>query len=252
MNKRIMLGAVAALGLFTAGVACATPVTFFGQDQNPGSSTANADAARASFMSYLASGVGTEDFEGVATGLYSSLPIAFPGSTGSITANLGGDLKVCPSSAGVTSCGYGRFATSGSQYLQSTDSSFTLTFSKPISAFGFYGTDIGDISADLTLTLSLSGGGSQDFTLNTSGSNDGNELFWGFIDPDVTYTAITFGNSQGGSDVFGFDDMTIGDIGQVTGNPTGVPEPGALGMLGLGLLGMISLMLLRRRAAFKA
>lgn len=38
--------------------------------------------------------------------------------------------------------------------------------------------------------------------------------------------------------------MTIGDLGQVVVN---VPEPGSLAMLGLGLLGMISMLVLRRR-----
>ena len=251
MNKSIFIAA-AALGLFVAGAVCATPVTFFGQDQSPSSSTANSDGAHAQFMSYLASGVGTEDFESISPGLYASLPIAFPGSTGSITATLGGDLKVCPSNAGSTSCGFGRFPTSGSQYLQTSDTNFNLTFSTPVSAFGFYGTDIGDINADLTLTLFLSGGGSQDFTLNTAGSNDGNELFWGFIDQNASYTGIAFGNSLS-ADVFGFDDMIIGDLGQVTGNPNGVPEPGNFAMFGAGLLAMISLLWLRRRRAdFKA
>ena len=239
MNKFLVAVAAAVLSTAAAGVAyAAPPTTFFGQDQNPSASTTNSDTAHTQFLSNLSSGVGTEDFEGIAGGNHSSLALMFPGSTGNITATLGGSLLICTTNG----CGgAGRFATSGTHYLDTTDA-FVLTFSSPISAFGFYGTDIGDIQGDLTLFLS--GGGTQTFTLNTAGSANGNQMFWGFIDPLNSYTGIQFGNTASGSDYFGFDDMTIGDLGQVQIN---VPEPGALGMLGLGLLGMISLVWLRRR-----
>ncbi|HTM96515.1 MAG TPA: PEP-CTERM sorting domain-containing protein, partial [Croceibacterium sp.] len=238
MNKLLVGLAAAALSALTAGAAYAAPTTFFGQDQNPGSSTINSDAAHTQFLSNLSSGVGTENFEGIAGGNYGSLALTFPGSTGNITANLSGSLLICTTNG----CGgAGRFATSGTHYLDTTDN-FTLTFSSPISAFGFYATDLGDINGDLTLLLT--GGGTVNFTVPTAGSADGNQLFWGFIDPLQSYSGIQFGNTASGSDFFGFDDMIIGDLGQVQ---IGVPEPGALAMLGMGLLGMLSLVLLRRR-----
>ncbi|MEO5813383.1 MAG: PEP-CTERM sorting domain-containing protein [Rhodanobacter sp.] len=234
--KRYFLSAAAAVGLIVASVGYAAPTTYFGQDQNPGSSTTNSDTARAQFLSNLSSGVGTEDFEGIAPGNHVSLSLNFPGSTGSITANLSGSLLICASNG----CGgSGRFATSGSHYLDTTDA-FVLSFSSPISAFGFYATDLGDVNGDLTLLLT--GGGTVTFTVPTAGSADGNQLFWGFIDSMQSYTGIQFGNTASGADFFGFDDMTIGDLGQVS---VGVPEPGTLGMFGLGLLGM--LLVVRRR-----
>lgn len=243
MNKSIFVLATA-FGLLAAGAACATPVTFFGQDQDPGTSTANSTNAHAQFISHLTSGVGTEGFESFTPGSYPTLNLSFPGSTGSIGATLTGSGDEIQSGPN----GVGGFAISGSQYLQSFGN-FNVAFTSPISAFGFYGTDIGDVGGDLVLTLS--DGTTQTITLSTSGSESGNQLFWGFYDPTGTYTNIAFSNTSGGSDLFGFDDMTIGDLGQVIVNP--VPEPGSLAMLGLGLLGMISMLLLRRRrVSFKA
>lgn len=238
MNKFLAVLATAALSTVFTAAAYAAPTTFFGQDQNPSSSTANSDLAHTQFLSNLSSGVGTENFEGIAAGNYGALALSFPGSTGNITANLSGNLLICA----FDGCGgAGRFATSGSHYLDTSDA-FTLSFSSPISAFGFYATDLGDINGDLTLLLS--GGGTVSFTVPTAGSADGNQLFWGFIDPLQSYTGIQFGNTSPGNDFFGFDDMIIGDLGQVQ---IGVPEPGALAMLGMGLLGMLSLVFLRRR-----
>lgn len=234
--KSSILSAAATVSLLFASAGYATPTTFFGQDQNPATTTANSDNARAQFLSQLSSGVGTENFEGIPAGSSSLLSLNFPGSTGNITANLAGSLLICATNG----CGGGgRFATSGTHYLDTTDN-FDLTFSSPISAFGFYATDLGDINGDLTLMLT--GGGTVNFTVPTAGSANGNQLFWGFIDPLQSYTGIQFGNTASGADFFGFDDMTVGDLGQVKIN---VPEPGSLVMFGLGLLGL--LLVLRRR-----
>lgn len=239
MNKSICLVAATALGLFAAGAVWANPVTFLGQDQNPSSSTANSDNARTQFFSHLASGTGTEDFEGLTNGSTAPLAVTFPGSTGSITATLNGNGEV---SHGQT----GEFPTSGAQLWDTgTGGSFYLTFSDPISAFGFYGTDIGDVSGDLVLTLS--DGSTQTINLNTNGSSNGNLLYFGFIDLTESYTRIDFTNTAGG-DRFGFDDMTIGDLAQVV---AGVPEPAELGLFGLGLL-LIGLFAGMRRQSCRA
>lgn len=246
MNRSIPLVAAAAFGLLMASATCATPITFFGQDLNPGTSTTNSDTANSQFFSHLVAGTGTEDFEGFATGTAASLNVTFPGSLSTtITATLSGTNNEIKSGAD----GAGRFPTSLSKYLVA-DQDFQLTFSAPIAAFGFYGTDIGDFSGQLVLTLA--GGGTSTLTIPTasgsSGSNSGNQIFWGFIDPTQTYTSISFSNTNSGIDFFGFDDMTIGDVRQVRIN---VPEPGQLGMFGLGalLLGtMVAVQRRRRRA----
>ncbi len=40
-------------------------------------------------------------------------------------------------------------------------------------------------------------------------------LYFGFYDLYTTYTLITFSNTQEGSDIFAFDDFTVGTIENV-------------------------------------
>lgn len=208
------------------GLLCVCPVnagfdTFLGIDSSPGATVpvgGNAATARTNFLASLSASVGTEDFEGIASGAVVPLALSFPGTSGSITATLtggGGNVR--------SSGGAGRFATSGSQFLE-TDSGgdFNIEFSDPVAAFGFFGTDIGDFGGNLILTLT--NGTTEMVTIDTDTEPNGSLLFWGFRDDTNTYTNIAFTNT-GSGDVFGFDDMTVGDPTQVL--PPTIPEPNA-------------------------
>lgn len=214
-----------------SGLAHAVPVVYFGENLAPGGTVSGSPVtARNNFLAGL-TGVGSENFESTAAGTTPPLALAFPGSSGSITATItsasGGVCSTASGTVGGIGCnGFGRFPTSGTNWYHTTDV-FTITFSNPIAAFGFYGTDIGDFTGQITATLN--GGTTVSLTIpSTVDAPNGSLLFWGFIDSTDSYTSLQFGNTASGTDVFGFDDLVIGDRGQV------IPEPATLALFGLG------------------
>jgi len=236
MSKfKILLSAAGLALMAISGNLQAAPIVYFGEDLNAGTSVGpNATAARNSFLGAVP-GAGTEDFESFGAGTSPPLALSFPGS---ITANLTGTGGVVIADNTYN----GRFATSGTKWLSvSSNNNFTITFSSAVSAFGFLGTDIGDyVNGNLTLSLTDSSNVvTQQIVNHTTGSTaDNNVLFWGFTDAGNSYKSISFSN-PGGGDVFGFDDLTVGNLLQTPQQPTApVAEPGTLALFGLGLAGL--------------
>lgn len=227
--QKFAFSAIAAVTIFASAAASAAPIVYFGENQLPNKIVSGAPVdARASFLSSLA-GVSTETFEIFKVGTPAPLGLAFEGSNGTINATLSGAGAIN------NSTGAGRFNTSaGGSKFYDVSGAFTINFDQAISAFGFYGTDIGDFSGKIT--LALAGGGNTNLIVpNKINGASGSLLFFGFIDPSVSYTSITFGNTNAGTDIFGFDDMVIGDRAQVI---VDVPEPGSAALLAIALLGL--------------
>ena len=214
-----------------SGAAQAVPNIFFGENTNPGGVVSGAPAtARTSFLSSLI-GVGSEGFETQTVSAGAPIGLTFAGSSGSITATLNGAGQI---TGAATAC-CGRFNTTpgGSQWWTASGV-FNIAFSSAVSAFGFYGTDIGDFDGKITVSLEDTLGNVTDYVVdNTLNGPDASLLFWGFTDTSTAYNRITFDNTNSGVDFFGFDDMVIGDRGQIS-----VPEPVSLALFGLALAGL--------------
>lgn len=237
--------AAAALVAAPAGVAQAGVTdTFFAELINVNPATAldgvanPVVAARNAFLSNFTT-IFEEDFEDEPIGAPAGgdLDLDF----GPITATLSGPGEVRQSPPGLQN----RFNTTegGSRYFDTqvdpsdndnqTSPPFTVSFDTPISAFGFYATDIGDFGGQIILTLNDSVV-SEIIVPNTIGSNgdtDPSVLFFGFI-TDEEFDMISFSSTAENADGFGFDDMLFGTRGQI------IPLPSASGMAFLGLAGL--------------
>ncbi|WP_299074074.1 PEP-CTERM sorting domain-containing protein [uncultured Paraglaciecola sp.] len=218
-----MLSKLCAAALLLCASMASHSTVIFGEDLDPSSSNANSIAANASFLSQLV-GVGTEDFESFSNNQSGPLVADF-GVAGTATLSGSGEI--------VGDDGFGRFATSGTQFWE-TNENFMITFSNAISAFGFFGTDIGDFGGQITLGFE-DGNATSLMVNNTTSAPDGALLFWGIIDTANPFTSVTFGNTDS-SDYFGFDDLVIGVAEQVIVGE--VPEPSAFLIFGLGIAGL--------------
>lgn len=210
-------------------------MTFFGEDLNgrPLSRIPfpNATAANVSFLAAL-SGSSTDTLEELIPGTLTPLALTFSGISSTILN--GGNSVVSSSTSGTD--GFGEFPTSGNIYIAADPNSpLSITFSSPITAFGFFGTDIGD-SASAHLNIVFSGTNPSVIqTVNntlTSGRGsqaDGSVLFFGYINTAAPFTnvLITSPGNTTASESFGFDDPVIG----VAGTTTLVPEPASLLLL---------------------
>lgn len=209
---------------------------FFGEDINSTGTTntnpqriphPNADGAQAAFLALLTD-VETETFESSA-GIVTSLTF------GPDTATLSPGLEVLTLPTDTFS---GVYPISGDnvllQAVGAAESAFTITFSTPQAAFGFYATDI-EFQGNLTLRFLLADGlTTLDRPVPTQAGtgpalNTGSVAYFGVIDTENSFVAVSFVRGLNQSDGFGFDDMTIGRIENV------IPEPGTLALLGLGI-----------------
>lgn len=232
--RLMILAALSLVGVsMTPLVVMAAPMTYFGEDLGLGELTPlpahpNADMARAAFLAMLTGGIGTETLEAFATGTSAPLPVVFPSVPTPITATLLGAGYVAEVLPGQTN-GVGRYPISGTKYWETNDV-FSITFDQPVAAFGFYGIDVGDFSGQLILTLT--DGSTLNLTIpHTVDGPGGTIIFFGVIDTENQYTAVSFGNTMPGWDYFGFDDFTVGSIRDVVTpyaldiHPTSCPNP---------------------------
>lgn len=221
------------------GMGSAAVVTFFGEDVNlSGDPTVatplNASAASGRFFANL-SNSGTETFEGFNTGTFVPLTATFSGMNSAVISGTGTVVS--------GNDGGGRFPISGTQYLlTSVEGGVNLRFSSPVSAFGFYATDIGDFGGQLMLTLTDTSGNLTTLTapntMGTNGSTSGSVLYYAFYDRANSYTNISISTSV--TDTYAFDNLTVGTLLQPA------PEPGDFALMGFGAIALYTIGRFRR------
>jgi len=201
-----------AIILFAAATVKATPEIFFGQDVSiypvggldavprPTNIT-NTLVAQASFLANL-NGIQTESFE--------SFPTASNPTT-LVFGTMSGNRTVL-SVANSTNTSNGAFPLTGTNFVAlsgGSDQSFTITFSTPQTAFGFFGADIELNELQLTLT---STNGTQEILVVpvTVPQGSGGCFYYGLIDQAAPFVSAKLENVGANQDGFAFDDMSIG------------------------------------------
>lgn len=252
MRYTSSLVALAIAGMSISLSTHAVPVTFMGEDLNPGGdpnvlSAYPASTGARSLLFANLSGVGTETFDSLVAGS-TSPTVTFSSPSGSILATLqGGTIVADPRDRPV-----GRYAISAPNFLRAGTGGFSVTFDRPIAAFGFFGVDVGDFGGALALRLTNQSGvittlevGNVLGTCDNSPCFDptsGSVLYFGFYDLADQYQMIEFVNNSE-FDQFAFDDFSVGTSDQLVP----VPEVPSHLLLLLGLSAVVPM--IRRQTA---
>jgi len=240
--KKLNLLCLSLTSLFLVSGNIQAAEIYFGQDLGwiNNDDATNSDTAHEAFVSNL-TGVGTESFESYARGDTAPLSVDF-GIAGIATLSGGGEIETT-----YVGQGNGRIAYSGTQFWETSSNSFTISFSAPIAALGFYGVDFGDFDGQISATLGGHNTATYEIPHLTGGdvadNLNGSLLYWGIIETE-TFDSITFSNTGSSADYFGFDDFTIGSLEQVTP----VPVPAAVWLFGSALFGLVGFSRKRSKA----
>ncbi len=237
---------VAALACTAAACvsAQAAPIYYTAENMAPNqSASGNPLTERNKFLAQLSTS-STEDFDTDTTGTGTPRDLEFVGTGGPFTARLtqsapNGLIIQTPSSGG-------RFNTTGSENgptfgkWLSVSQSFNIDFGQNlISAFGFYATDVGDRTTQISVLLTDVNNVQTSRALNNTEGTVGGLLFWGFVDAANQYKSISILLNQrdisGGFDTVGFDDFVASKSTVTVTNP--VSEPGSLALLAACALG---------------
>jgi hypothetical protein len=203
----------------------------------------NADLARSMFISKIINPV-TETFE---TSTPNSSVSTLTFGTNTNIASLSPALSVIGLPTGTFN---GTYPISGNNFLLHSalgTNTFSITFSSPQVAFGFYVTDI-EVRGNLSVRFLLADGVTivdrpvpSQVNALPGDNNTGSVAFWGIVDADNPFTRVTFVRNLNVDDGFGFDDITIAQI---------VPEPSNYALMLLGFATVLTA-IRRKRSQYR-
>jgi hypothetical protein len=254
----------------SAGLASAAPVSFFDADWTASGSipaSSKSLAKKGTFLDTLQAGYMSEGFSNLGLSPFTQDPFAVTRwggnprglwNTGSLTPSDFTDLNavLTASKTDKNKVNQGRFDTTGADATGSpswwfeSDKSFTVAFGGAFSAFGFYITDATDWGGTLAMRLTAEDGSTSTLDVMNSGNtpgggaSNGGLAFFGFTDQARKYTSVQFvlaqatGSNPASPDIFGFDDLIVGDVNLQQTQV--VPEPTSLALAGLALLGVVA------------
>jgi hypothetical protein len=282
LTTGITICSTIASGVFAPAMAVTFDLGSFGEDINangglnfvPNNSSA-AWRAEDRFRSKLSGSPNTQNFDSVILPTPSSDPIIraltpgtpltianFPGTSSITTTSteVAQTLTTTFATKGVrfndsvsTPTENGRFATSGTNYYEVGNGTFTITFTNPMAALGFYATDVENQEG---ITLQFDNDPTRTLTIPrtlAAGNTDKSLLYYGFVAANSSeiFTTVRFGISpvsdpDKANDKFGLDDLTFATSAQVRnfGATTAVPEP--LTIVGTLLGGTVALRLRKK------
>ena len=235
MRFGILVASLAAtLAAFGPSNLAAAPIVFFGENLTAGGAVTGAPlAAHNEFVAVL-NGATTETFESLSGS--GSFFFSFNGGSGPIDTTLDSLDPNAP--ATIASAPFqGLFATSGTNFLVSA-AEIQFLFSSPVSAFGFYGTDMGDVGGKYVANFFTAAGDVTSIEIPSTvtgppGSAAGALVFFGVIDRESSWQSITIRRATPTPrDVFGMDDLIVADASQI------VPEPISGVLAAIGVFGL--------------
>lgn len=233
--------ALACLTAVCSGVQAA-PFYYFGENMAPAQTVSGAPLTKRNDWVAQVSSFGTESFDTDVTGSGGPRDLEFVSGTGSFTARL---TQAAPNGLIIqTPSNGGRFNTTGAENgpvagkWWSVSQNFNIDFGQNlISAFGFYATDFGDRTTQISVVLTDVNDVQTTRALSNTESVVGGLLFWGFADPTNQYKSVSILLSQRvtteGVDTVGFDDF----VATLASATTPVPEPTTLALLAVCALG---------------